>query len=298
MKDLTDGAAFEDIFKKHPDIKYVLHTASPISSAQSDFVANFVTPAVEGTLSVLKAAQKYGKNVKRVVTTSLFAAAYPLLLGPKRPEITLTEESWNHITIKEAEESSFAAYAASKKSAERALWDFKETEKPDFAVATILAPLIHGLPIHQTTYSTLPSSLAYFKSFLESPLDMVLGTPAGSGHVDVRDVARINIKALFNEKFDNGRWIAAEGITDNQTPIDIIHKYRPEQSTNIFVGTPNTFEAKEYFKIDDSKTRAILNFEYISLEKSILDEFDALTLSKKQEEGSMANAWTKKVSSL
>lgn len=104
------------------------------------------------------------------------------------------------------------------------------------------------------------------------------------GHVDVRDAARVHIKALFDDRFDKGRWLPMEGVTDKQKIFDIIHKYRPKEGADLFVGNPGTFNAEGFTKVDDSKTRELLDFEYISLEKSILDEFDALMLLKKQEE--------------
>lgn len=239
---------------------------------------------MQGTKAVLEAAHKYGKNVKKIVYTSSVAAAYPVDLGPQRPEITIDENSWNPVTIEEAESGWVFGYSASKKLAEQALWEFKKTEKPSFEVATIVVPLVYGPPICQTTYSTLPSSPAFFKAILGLPVDTKKIPSSGSAHADVRDIARTHIKALFDDRFNNGRWIACEGFSDNQVILDIIHKYRPEDSAHIAVGAPNSFQREKFFKYDDSKTRAIVEFEFIPFEKSVIDEFDALLALKKKEE--------------
>lgn len=114
VKELADVGRYEDIFQKHQDIKYVLHTASPVSMAQSDFVEHFVTPAVDGTKGILEAAKKYGKNVKKFVFTSSFAALASLSVGPQRPDITLSNKSWNPVTMEEAAQNVFSAYFAGK----------------------------------------------------------------------------------------------------------------------------------------------------------------------------------------
>lgn len=43
-------------------------------------------------------------------------------------------------------------------------------------------------------------------------------------------------------------------------------------------------------KCDDSKSRKLFGFKYISLEKSILDDFEALMSLKKQEEAVKVSA--------
>lgn len=284
VKDLTDSAAFEAIFQKHPDIDYVLHAASSIGWVMDNFTKNLIEPAVAGTTSVLSAAHKYGKNVKKVVLTSSIGTAYNLTLGPKHPEITMSEETWTPLTIENAEDSFVHGYNVSKKLAEESLWEFQKTQKPSFAVAAMLTPVVYGPPIHQTTYSTVPSSLSYFKTFFDIPLDTKEIPPSYCGHADVRDIARIHIKALFDSKFDNGRWLILAEVADEQEMIDILHKYRPKESANMVVGTPNSSKREELYKVDDSKTRKLLDFEYIPVAKTTIDMFDALLALKQKEE--------------
>jgi dihydroflavonol-4-reductase len=58
----------ESIDKAVEGCSYVVHTASPIPIKQPDDEELLIKPAVEGTLSVLRAASKH--KVKRVVLTS------------------------------------------------------------------------------------------------------------------------------------------------------------------------------------------------------------------------------------
>ena len=51
---------------------YVVHTASPFPSYEPKDENIVIKPAVEGTLSVMRAAHKY--KIKRVVLTSSIAA--------------------------------------------------------------------------------------------------------------------------------------------------------------------------------------------------------------------------------
>jgi nucleoside-diphosphate-sugar epimerase len=77
------------------------------------------------------------------VITSSFAA----IVDPSKgfwPEHTWSEEDWNPITQKEAEENPISAYRASKTFAEKAAWEFLEKEKPGFTIATINPPMVFG----------------------------------------------------------------------------------------------------------------------------------------------------------
>jgi len=79
-------------------------------------VEELTKPAVEGTLSALKAAHKHG--VKRVVvTSSIMAISYKLEPVPN----PITEEHW---TPTENCTELGDAYSLSKTLAEKAAWDY------------------------------------------------------------------------------------------------------------------------------------------------------------------------------
>ena len=107
----------------------VIHTASPFILDAKDFDKELYEPAVRGTVSVLEAVKKYNSDVKRIVITSSFASVPDFKKG-NRPGHVYTEADWNPMTKEEARSAGpVAAYLVSKTLAERAAFDFVETEK-------------------------------------------------------------------------------------------------------------------------------------------------------------------------
>ena len=95
----------------------VYHVASPIPPAQPKDPDELVVPAREGTLRVLRAARDAG--VRRVVLTSSFAA---IGYTPK-PSAEFTEDDWT-----DPDMPGLQPYPRSKTIAERAAWDFMNSE--------------------------------------------------------------------------------------------------------------------------------------------------------------------------
>ena len=54
-----------------------------------------------------------------------------------RPGYVYSEKDWNPITEEEAIQNPSNGYRASKTFAEKAAWDFVETEKPNFNIVTV-----------------------------------------------------------------------------------------------------------------------------------------------------------------
>ena len=275
---------FTKVFKAHPEIKYVIHTASPVSFYKENIYKNLFVPAVEGTKDILQTAHKYGPNIKKFVYTSSISAAVNLDSPPENQ--ILTEESWNPISNdpEELDKSWSDAYYASKTYAERAVWEFKETVKPQFSINTILFPTVYGPPIHDVTYETLGSSISTAKQLLELPKDTKEIPTLLRVNVDVRDVARTHVRSLSNPEFDNTRSVLIGSIADGQLIADILHKNRPTEATNLVVGTPGVYNTTADLQHDCSKTNARLGFEFIPFQKTILDQFDGVWQLKKESE--------------
>ena len=279
-----NDSPFTKVFKAHPEIKYVIHAASPVSNYKENFYKNIFVPAVEGTKDILQAAHKYGPNIKKFVYTSSIAAL--INLGSNSEDQVFTEDSWNPISndSEELDKSWGNAYSASKTYSERAVWEFKETVKPQFSVNTILFPYVYGPPIHDVTYETLGSSIASAKQLIELPKDTKEIPQLLPSNIDVRDVARGHVQSLSNPEFDNTRSVLAANIADGQFIVDILHKHRPAEAADLAVGTPGVHNANFNRKYDFSKTNARLGFKFIPLEKTILDLFDAVWQLKKESE--------------
>ena len=132
----------------------ILHVASPVpdfnhlaQSDSTDCVRDMVRPAIDGTLTVLRAAWKYPR-IRFVVTTSSLAAvvSFAELTDPQLSAKALTEADWN--TAKADDEglksNAVAAYFASKTCAERAAWDYVKEQKPHWTLATFCSPCFWG----------------------------------------------------------------------------------------------------------------------------------------------------------
>jgi nucleoside-diphosphate-sugar epimerase len=92
---------------------YVVHTASPFPIEQPKNEDVLIKPAVEGTLSVMRAAHKH--RVKRVVITSSCASI--MCQKPENHKEVFTENDWS-------DPAACGAYEKSKTLAEKAAWDF------------------------------------------------------------------------------------------------------------------------------------------------------------------------------
>lgn len=90
----------------------MVHTASPFFFGDSE--EELVTPAVEGTKSIMRACKN--SNVQRcIVTASIASVIYPL----ERPENLYTDQTWSDTRNPE-----MGVYPKSKLLAEKAAWDF------------------------------------------------------------------------------------------------------------------------------------------------------------------------------
>ena len=98
---------------------YVVHTASPYILANiTDPENQLIKPALEGTLSVLRACSAAG-TVKRVVITSSNAAVGYPLAKDYPANSTFDESFWTNL-----EAEGLHPYRKAKTMAERAAWDY------------------------------------------------------------------------------------------------------------------------------------------------------------------------------
>lgn len=150
----------------------VIHVASPVPIAEPDDPMEVVTPAREGALNVLKAAQAEG--IKRVVLTSSVAAVSYNEKGDSAPQ---TADDWTDINGPDS-----YAYAMSKTLAEQAAWELANSHE-GFELVTIQPSMVLG-PTLEADYGTSLESL-YVLMKGKYPLLPKMGFAI----VDVRDVA-------------------------------------------------------------------------------------------------------------
>lgn len=167
--------------------EYVLHIASPFPAAMPKHEDELIVPAKQGALRVLRAARD--ESVKRVVMTSSFAAVG---YGHEPRAEPFDETSWTNL-----EGRAVTPYVKSKTLAERAAWDFVDTEGRGLQLSVVNPVGVFG-PVLGPDYST---SIILVQRLLDGA---VLGCPKVSyGVVDVRDVVDLHVRAMTHRPTGN-----------------------------------------------------------------------------------------------
>eukprot|EP00124_Ichthyophonus_hoferi_P001449 Ihof_evm4s76 gene=Ihof_evmTU4s76 len=195
---------------------YVLHTASPFIMAPKSQEDKIIKPAVQGTLSVLKACAAPGSKVKRVVlTSSLVSMMYGQDMDARKDK-PFDANDWTDVTKVDA-------YTKSKTLAEKAAWDFVKNIPEDgnkFDLATVNPSLVIGPPINMVQ----GTSAEIIKQLLccEYPFYALLNVQLPV--VDVRDVAACHVLAMTKPGAAGVRFIANGASPFMKEVSDILRK--------------------------------------------------------------------------
>lgn len=278
VKDLGDAKQdYLNIFTKHPEIEVVIHTASPVF--YTDKIKELIVdPAVEGTRNILETIKEKGSKVHTFVYTSSIGAVLTLIPG-LAPEGDKDESSWNLTTWEYVKHHVLLSYMYAKAQAERLIWKFDE-EVPNVKVVSINPGYVFGPQVfNESVKSTLNSSNEVINTVLRDGEKYTKTT----GHwIDVRDVAKAHLYAIEKENTKSERLILLEGTFTEQSIIDIINKDFPQLKGKISTGVPGS--DAEHWKgkplLKNEKTREILGFEFIPLEKSVKDTVQQLLDNK------------------
>jgi dihydroflavonol-4-reductase len=177
------------------DCDYVQHVASPVPISQPRDEQELIRPAVDGTHRVLRAARDAG--VKRVVLTSSFAAVG---YGQGERASAYTEADWTDVNG-----PAIQPYMKSKTLAERAAWNFIETEGGGLELAVVNPVGIFGPALGKD----LSTSVEVIRRMMQGKLP---GTPdLWFSVVDVRDVASLQVQAMTDPAARNERFLAVAG---------------------------------------------------------------------------------------
>lgn len=172
---------------------YVLHGASPTPTGVKTSEDDWVKPAVNGNLRVLRAARDAG--VKRVVLTSAFGA---ICAGHGEMGRPFDENDWSDLS------GNVWLYQKSKTLSERAAWDFIAREGGGLELSVVNPTAVLG-PVLGADYS---HSIRLVKSMLEGQP----GCPKiNCGFVDVRDVADLHVRAMTDPAAKGERFLAIAG---------------------------------------------------------------------------------------
>ena len=172
---------------------YAIHSASSTPSGQYQSEEEWIRPAVDGNLRVLRAARDAG--VRRVVLTSAFGA---IGAGHPMPGRPFNETDWSDLT------GNIAPYQRSKTLAERAAWDFIAREGHGLEMASVNPTMVLG-PALGPDYS---HSIRTIREMLEG----LPGYPRiKTCVVDVRDVADLHLRAMTDPAAKGERFLATSG---------------------------------------------------------------------------------------
>ena len=177
------------------DIDVLMHTASPFPLVSPKDENELIGPAVDGTLRALKAAKNSG--VKRVILTSSMAAIYGRDLPTGVNEYD--ETMWTDVTHPVGR----VPYTKSKALAEKAAWDFINSQAPEIALTTINPVLVLGAPLDKN----FGSSISVVERILKGSDPML--PDLRFAIVDVRDVATMHVNAIKVDETKGERILAS-----------------------------------------------------------------------------------------
>ncbi|GAB5593057.1 hypothetical protein Unana1_07957 [Umbelopsis nana] len=279
--DLQQAGVFDDAVK---DVEAIAHVASPVTWSVKDPFEDVINPAVKGTLNLLNSAHNYGKHVKHIVVTSSVASVFREDVGPGH---VYSEADWNDEAIKIIQKQydsgkpvdGTLSYRASKNEAERAVWRFKEEQKPSFTLTTILPSFVFGpiLPPPETVKAVEATSTPIFvvKYYLGENKDPTLSI-GSSNFVNVVDVALAHVLAVQHaDKADGQRYITSQGFYSNQQTVDVLRREFPDRQDIIVKGEPGKYP-KPSITVDGSKITRELGLQYTDFETTVLQTINSV----------------------
>ncbi|MFV1969854.1 MAG: SDR family oxidoreductase [Acidimicrobiia bacterium] len=270
--DLMAAEGFAGAFR---GCEIVMHIASPYVIDVEDPQRDLVDPALVGTLNVLRAATDAG--VRRVVLTSSIAA-----VTDQPDDRVYTEADWNEKSSLERN-----PYYYSKTLAERAAWDFIDTEQPSFDLVVINPSGVIG-PSVSSGLSTTSRMIADLLNGGVYPAIIDITFP----NVDVRDVAEAHVRAAENQSA-SGRYICSAELVSLERAVEVLRangfadyklpKMRLTSGFGTFLtrqlarfqppGTRSFLETNlgRSANLDTTKIREDLGIEFRDVDRSIID---------------------------
>lgn len=190
-------------------VDYVWHIASPLGGTALKDPNELIVPAREGTIRVLRTAQK--AKVKRTIVTSSTAASSAPIAGP---DSINDETMWTDPKAK-----GINAYRQSKAIAERAAWDFMSAQGAKQKLTTVLPTGVFGPVLTAEGLGSVQIVQRLLKG--QVPRAPRLGFCV----VDVRDVVDAHLRAMRTPAAAGERFIAGG---DFMWMIDVARALREE----------------------------------------------------------------------
>lgn len=277
VPDISSLTAFDKLFEKRAsEIQVVLHTASPFHFDTTEYEKDLLIPALHGTQGILNSIKKYGaQTVERVVVTSSFAAILDVSKFSDGKAV-FTEKDWNPATWEGCQTDGMSAYCASKKFAEESAWKFLKENKGavKFKLNTINPTFVFGPQLFEEDVKDhLNTSNEVLNALLHSQAGSTKLEPDYHAEfIDVRDVAKAHIVAFQKEDIVGQRLGLSNGPFSSQQVVDVLNSDFPQLKGKIAVGPhPGQPDPNPGCKFDNTVSKKILGFPFISLEKAVHD---------------------------
>ncbi|KEF51547.1 uncharacterized protein A1O9_12464 [Exophiala aquamarina CBS 119918] len=271
ISDFTDAVSIERALQ---GITAIIHLASPLAKADSDFEKNIVDPAVLMVNTILESAAKV-LTVQRVVITSSCVTLIPFEWNFNPDSETLyTAQNLNSNPTKPYT-NAMEAYWASKALARIATRDFTANQKPHFDYVNLLPSVVIGpderIPIDGHVDELLSGArAAVLAPALTSDLNSAfpyVGVP-----VHVADVARAHVDAV-NANLIPGdtEYILSsdtpEGVEWDRDVSNAAQKYFAAEVSNGVLPLKGALQTIKW-RIDAMSTEEAFGWKFTSFEET------------------------------
>ncbi len=273
--DLLSDHGWDDAMK---GCKYVLHVAAPFSVREPNDENEYIEPIRGGTMRALKSAQK--AKVKRFVLTSSAVTMMGAVYDSDQDTGTVDTKDWTDPNSK-----NINTYIKAKTLSEKAAWDFFKDQADDslMEMAVMCAGGIYGPSL---TGNISGFSLKGIHQMLTGHFKMSMIPPAGLPMSDVRDLAKLHVLAMTEQKANGKRLVPTTSRAYSFMEIAKIlkengySKVSTKKAPIFMIKLMSLFdrEARGMVSIvgnsvtsDNSETKEIFDWEPIPFEKTILD---------------------------
>ena len=273
--DLLSDDGWDDAAK---GCEYVLHVASPFSVTEPNNEDEYIKPACEGTIRALNSAQK--AKVKRIVLTSSTVTMMGEIYDSNKDTGIVDAKNWTDPNSK-----NINTYIKSKTLAEKAAWDFfdNQSDNSSIEMAVVCPGGVFGPTL---TGNINGQSLTIIHRMLTGHFKMSMIPPIGIPISDVRDIAKIHVLAMTEEKANGKRLIPTTSRAYSFLEIAKILKENGYSKVSTKKGPIFMIKLMSLFdkevkgmvpivgksvSADNTETKEIFNWEPIPFEKTILD---------------------------
>ena len=257
---------------------YVLHVAAPFSVEEPSDEDVYIKPIRDGTIRALKFAQK--AKVQRVVLTSSAVTMMGVVYDSNHDTGIVDAKDWTDPNSKKIN-----TYIKAKTIGEKAAWDFFENQSEDSSIelAVMCAGGIYGPSL---TGNISGFSLKGIHRMLTGHFKMSMIPPAAIPMSDVRDLAKLHVLAMTEEKANGKRLIPTTSRAYSYMEIAKIlkengySKVSTKKGPIFMIKLMGLFDNEvkgmvpivgNYVSSDNTETKEIFDWEPIPFEKSILD---------------------------